>query len=90
MHLECFKDCWDKSPHNDDGKITFSTRAAAIPGKLEHEIRVALFWVPFSGPKNATQKVKANCWPSLFASRFWVRKMAPILGLLFGRCFKKI
>jgi len=33
--------------------------------------------VPFSGPKNATQKVKANCWPSLFASRFWVRKTDP-------------
>jgi hypothetical protein len=32
---------------------------------------------PFSGPKNATQKVKANSWPSLFASRFWVQKTAP-------------
>jgi hypothetical protein len=51
---------------------------------------VALFWVPLSGPKNATQKVKANSWPSLFASRFWVRKMALILGPLLGiRAIKK-
>ena len=49
---------------------------------------MVLFLVPFSGVKNRPEKVKADCWPSLFPARFvkqnWPLFWGPLLVWQIG------